>query len=285
MKEKLPKYSKIQKFLLLFSIINSFCITLSTTTNLELKLNNKVNSMSTNTLLQESESKKEHTLDITGSAITEIEPDIIKVGIKIETLDKVLKKSYDENSKVSNLVTKIFLAKNIEKDSITTTNYEIKPMYEENYIPETNKHTKIFIGYRVINEMEVSLNKKLIVEELINGIVTQGPVFITYVKFVYTEDLIRKTKDNLLSEASKNALELSKNIAKVLTLTVDDVKNVEIDDFTYPRHNILNYNYDSSYVKKQDGNGSFKMPPPTFYSGSDFVKMNVKVTFVIIKKN
>ena len=137
--------------------------------------------------------------------------------------------------------------------------------------------------------MEVSLNKKLIATELIDTVVLQGPVFITYVKFVYTDDLIRKAKDSLLTEASNNALELSRKIANVLTMKVDDVKNVEINVFTYPQENILNYNYDSSYtIKKPDGgsvNGSLKNPPPNFYGGFDYVKMNVRVTFVIIKKS
>jgi len=280
--------TKTKKFLFLFSLMNLISFSLSTLTNLELKLNNKVKTLSKNTLTHDSEEKKEHTLSITGTAIKEIEPNLIKVGIKIETLDKILKKSYDENSKVSNLVTKVFANKKIEKDNISTTNYEIKPIYEKKYFADTNKHTNIFMGYRVINEMEVSLEKKLIAQELIDDTVLQGPVFITYVKFVYTEDLIKKTKDSLLSEASVNALNLSKKIANVLTMKVDDVKNVNIDDFVYPRSNVLNYNYDSRYIKKSNGNdngnGAFKMPPPTFYAGADYVKMNVKAVFVIMKK-
>lgn len=281
------KIIKLFYISLIFQIL--FCSILSSSSNLELKLQNKVASTSSNSLgiRHSQETKKENTLSITGSAIKEIEPNVIKVGIKIETMDKILKKSYDQNSKVSNLVTNI-ITKKIDRDNISTTNYEIKPIYEKKFIPETNKHTRIFKGYKVSNEMEISLQKKMIAQELIDEVVMQGPVFITYVKFVYSEELIKTTKDSLLSEAATNALNVSKKIANVLTLKVDDVQNVNIDDFFYPRENILNYNYDKRYVRKEGDTGDssdIKMPPPTFYGGSEFVRMNVKATFVVVKKN
>lgn len=275
-----------KKFLIGFFMINLISFSLSSSTNLELKLNNKINSLSSDSP-KTSDTKTENTLSMTGTAIKEIEPNLIKIGIKIETMDKVLKKSYNENSKVSNLVTKIFTNKKIEKEFISTTNYEIKPIYEKKYNPVTNTHSNDFVGYKVINEMEVSLVKKLIAQELIDDVVLTGPVFISYVKFVYTDELIKNTKESLLSEAAGNALKIAKKIANVLTLKVEDVKNVNIDDFTYPTINTLNYNYDSRYIKKTGDNDNtpFKMPPPTFYGGSDYVKMNVKAVFVVEKKN
>lgn len=286
--ENKKKFISLLPFILLFLI----CFNPTKSTNLDMKLNNKILALNKNSLIssstistKEKHKDKENTLSISGSAIEEIEPNLIKIGIKIESLNKVLKNSYDENRKVSNLVTGIFTDKKIKKENISTTNYEIAPIYEKHFNPETNKHTTKFKGYKVSNEIEVQLDKKLIAQELIDNIVLQGPVYITYVKFVYTDELVKKTKDSLLAQAAKNALNLAKKVSNVLTLKVEDVKNINIDDFVYPRENILNYNYDSRYIKSTDKNDSFKMPPPHFYGGSEYVTMNVKAVFVIMKKN
>lgn len=222
----------------------------------------------------------EHTLYLSGSAMREIETNLIKIGINIETLNMILRNSYEENSQTSSKVTNVFEQMGIPRRNISTTNYEITPVYENEYFPTNNSYVSVFKGYRVKNQIEVTLSKKRLAADLIDKVVLSGPVLISYVSFGFTDGFIKNVKDSLLEEATLDAYERARSIAGTLRVSVEDVKQISISDFTSPQANQLNYQYEKAYIS---GAGP-SMAPPTFYSGTQWVTMNVGVTFVIVKE-
>lgn len=275
----------IPKFLLqayLLSLMLVKILSLETKTSMQTKISNALSTLSTESLTQFAPAPvdNEHTLSLTGSAMREIETNLIKIGLNIETLNLVLKKSYEENSEASSRVTKTFALMGIPKRNITTTNYEITPVYENEYFAANNSYVSVFKGYRVKNQLEVTLSKKRLAADLMDKAVLSGPVLVTYVSFGFTDGFIKNIKDSLLEEATLDAYERAKSIAGTLKVSVEDVKLITIRDFTSPQANQLSYQYEKAYIS---GAGP-SMAPPTFYSGTQWVTMNVGVTFVIVKQ-
>jgi len=268
--------------LLMISILYSNIYSLESKTSLKSKIKNALNTIVTDTssLLQQTPADNEHTLSMIGSAMKEIETNLIRIGINIETLDKVLKKSYEDNSKTSNKVTKVFEQMGIPKRNITTTNYEITPVYENEYFAANNSYVSVFKGYRVKNQLDVTLTQKKMASDLLDKVVLSGPVTISQVTFSYTDGFIKSIKDSLLEEAAMDAYERAKSISPTLRISIEDVKLINIQDFSVPQANLLRYNYEKAYIS---GAGP-SLAPPTFYSGKQWVTMNVGVTFVIVKE-
>lgn len=247
---------------------------------------NKLGTYSSNSLALTSNGENEHTISISGSATKTVEPNLIKLGIKVQTLDKVLKKSYMDNSIYSNRVTDIFKNMGIPKKNITTTNYEITPEYENIYIPANNSYVNVFKGYKVKNEMEVTLSKKDIAQNLMDKVVLSGPVEVTHVTFDFSDGFIKSVKDSLLEEAALDAYERAKSIAEVLRVSIDDVKSINIDEWIFPIFNQLAFNYSQQYLPAGVTAGTITttLPPPKFYSGTNDISMNIRVVFIITKE-
>jgi uncharacterized protein YggE len=222
----------------------------------------------------------EHTLYLSGTAMREIETNLIKIGINIETLNMILRDSYEENSQTSAKVTNIFEQMGIPRRNISTTNYEITPVYENEYFAANNSYVSVFKGYRVKNQIEVTLSKKRLAADLIDKVVLSGPVLISYVSFGFTDGFIKNVKDSLLEEATLDSYERARSIAGTLRVSIEDVKQITISDFLWPQASQLNYQFERAYIS---GAGP-SMAPPTFYSGTQWVTMNVGVTFVIVKE-
>lgn len=282
-------YYKISSKLMLvlnITILYSFMIlkalSLESKNSMESKISTALKSISTESTSQfiSLPVDTEHTLALTGKAMRELETNLIKIGINIETLDKVLKKSYDENSEVSNTVTKIFKQMGIPKRNITTTNYDITPVYENEYFSQNNSYVSVFKGYRVKNQLEVTLSKKLLAADLMDKVVLSGPVLITYVTFGFTDGFVKNVKDSLLEEATLDAYSRARSIAETLNVSIEDVKLIRITDFGMPSISQLDYKYGKDYISGA-GKG---LAPPTFYSGTKWVTMDVGVTFVIVKQ-
>jgi len=245
------------------------------------KISNALNSFSTESTLQsQTPLDTEHTLSLSGSAMREVETNLIIIGINIETLNLILKDSFTQNSQTSSRVTKVFEQMGIPKNNITTTNYEITPVYENEYFQTNNSYVSVFKGYQVKNQLAVTLSKKRLAADLMDKVVLSGPVLITYVSFGFSEGFIKSVKDSLLEKATLNSYESASSIAKTLGISIEDVKLISINDFQWPMSNQLNFQYEKGNIS---GAGA-KMAPPTFYSGTQWVSINVGVTFVIVKE-
>jgi len=223
--------------------------------------------------------EEEHTLQITGSAMREVQPNVIKIGIKIETENANLRRSYENNTQTSNNVTKVF-TQYVPKENITTTNYNVETVYEDKYFPENQTTINVFKGYRVRNEMEVSMPKEKFANLFLDQVVQAGPVYITSVNFDYTEGFVKSIKDSILDQATLDAMERANSIAPILNVTIDDVKFINLVEFIFPTPRSMGFVFARDYI----AGGETGFVPPIFYSGADWVTMDVRVTFVIKKK-
>ena len=279
--------SKNSRLILTLHLTILYCFMILKTLSLESKsimnskISNALNSFSTESTLQsQTPLDTEHTLSLSGSAMREVETNLIIIGINIETLNLILKDSFTQNSQTSSRVTKVFEQMGIPKNNITTTNYEITPVYENEYFQTNNSYVSVFKGYQVKNQLAVTLSKKRLAADLMDKVVLSGPVLITYVSFGFSEGFIKSVKDSLLEKATLNAYESASSIAKTLGISIEDVKLISINDFQWPMSNQLNFQYEKGNIS---GAGA-KMAPPTFYSGTQWVTINVGVTFVIVKE-
>ncbi len=252
---------------------------LQTQTEMKTKITNALKTLSTSSN-KRSSNDNEHTLTISGSAIQEIEPNLIIIGITIETLDKDLKKSFTDNSIISNKISEIFKQIGIQKENITTTNYDITPIYENEYFSANNSYVSVFKGYRVKNDIEVSLGNKKLGSDLIDKVILAGPVLINYVTFGFSEGLIKHIKDSLIEKASLDACQRANSITGILKISIKDIKSINLLNFFFPQQRSLNYQYGKAYISEIGSN----LAPPKFYSGTQWVTTTVDVTFVIIKK-
>lgn len=262
-------------FILVFYQVNSL-----TTENMKSSLSSR---LYTDDFYKDIFSNPTHTLVVKGTASTSLESDLIKVGIKIETLDNHPYVAYQNNTNVANRIEEVFKNMKIQKKNVTTKDYRIFKEYESIYVPMNETWVSVFQGYKVINEMEVVLTNLKDVGNLIDNVVVgDDPVLITSVDFSFSPELSKKTSDSLLAVASKDAIERSAILAKSLNVIIQDIKSISVNQQTphYSSRSILRKSYRSAHSLDTL---AVAQEAPSIYRGTDIISMNIDVTYLIIK--
>ena len=90
-----------------------------------------------------------------GESTINVDPDILKLNIGIETEDKTTQLALNKSSIYMDKIIQYFKSINIDDNDIQTTNFSIYPIYEypEIITPGKNTRTQTLVGYRVNNSI------------------------------------------------------------------------------------------------------------------------------------
>lgn len=226
------------------------------------------------------ENKFEHILSITGKASESVDTDIIKIGIKVETLDLSLQDSYRKNTNSSNLITKVFKKLKIPVKNLTTKEYSMVKSTRSVYNATNNIYSEIFEGYKIINEIEITLIDINKTAKLIEEAMKFDYVLISKINFEYSKKLNKGISQKLLQQAAVDASERAETTANALDVDIKDVKYVYEQGSIYEERRPI-----AIPTVAPIYHGAANLTGPMIYSERSSLGVNLAVNFIISKKN
>ncbi|WP_202711097.1 SIMPL domain-containing protein [Sporosalibacterium faouarense] len=183
-------------------------------------------------------SRNNYNIKVEGVGIVNTVPDIAKVTIGVETLNKDLKLSQKENANITNKVINSIKNLGIDNKDIQTVDYFIDKIYE--YVNDE----RVFMGYKVANKIKVIVRDIDKIGNVIDTAVDNGANAVNDIEFDLSDS--SPYYDKALSLAVKDALGKAKNIAMTLGVRINMVPS-----------KVVEQEYNSSYTPRQP---SFRAP-------------------------
>lgn len=214
---------------------------------------------------------REKTIAVTGMAMASVNPDQLNINFGVETQEKTAKEALDSNSALMNKVISAIQSAGISESDISTSSFNIYPVYDSYEDKETNRWTQELVGYRVSNIVTVQTAKLDSAASIIDNAVNAGVNRVDSVYFSLSPDTQQKLKDDLLEKAVLNAKSKAEKALAPLNHKIIGVKLVSLDEFSIPMYNAGYAGYDEAYSRA---------PTPVFSSDQD-VSTTANIVFII----
>jgi len=165
---------------------------------------------------------------VNGIGSVKAQPDIVSAYFNVETNGSSAKEAKDKNSEIVDEVITNLVKIGLERDQITTENFNVGP----NYVYEDGDRKQK--GYEASHRVKVELKNKNKdkVGEVIDSGVDSG-AGISYINFELSQDKQNELKSEALKVATKDARSKAEGIASGLGKQVDDIVSVNARDFDY----------------------------------------------------
>ena len=217
---------------------------------------------------------REKIISVTGIATNSVEPDLLVVQFGVETQEKTARQALEANSNLMTNVVSAIISAGINEDDISTSRFNIQPIYDSYQEPLTGRYTQELKGYRVSNIVMVETTNMDSAADIIDGGVSAGANRVDSVYFTLSPQKQLDVKDDLISQAVKNAESKANKALAPLNHKIIGVKAISLSEFSIPY---------PSPVYAMDGfakaESSFA-PTPVFSSDQD-VSTTANVIFLI----
>ncbi|MTI68797.1 MAG: DUF541 domain-containing protein [Firmicutes bacterium] len=155
--------------------------------------------------------KEVNTINVNGEATVKIKPDMAYLNVGIETENKDSKLAQNENKEKMEKIIKALKNEEINEDSIKTIKYNIHTLRKYNKEDGSNEIT----GYRVINEVQITIDKIEKIGTIIDKVSDKGANHIRNIRFGTNK------REEYYIKALKKAVKNAEKKAKALAETVD----------------------------------------------------------------
>jgi len=216
------------------------------------------------------------TLYATGTAIKKVSPDKVSITLGVETQEKTAKEAAAKNAEMMNAIINKLKALGLSTDEISTSYYNIYPVYEyppviyEKDIPRPQ--SPVLVGYRVTNTIIITTSASEDVGSIIDAAVDAGANQVQGVSFFVSEEVQGQMNKQLIEQAVLDARAKAQSALSPLNMQIVGVKNINLNDVYFPV-----YSYDKVAL---EGAGA---PTPILPSQQQ-VSASVSVTFIIGSK-
>lgn len=217
---------------------------------------------------------REKTISVTGTASTEVKPDLLHVRFGVEIQEKTAKEALEKNSALMNAVVDAIKRAGISESEISTSNFNIYPVYDYYNEPLTGRNTQELIGYRVSNIVTVETKNLDLAAAIIDNGVSSGANRVDSVFFTLSPQKHQEIKDNLISKAVQNAKSKAQKALSPLDHSIIGVKAVSLSEFAMPYPQPM-YRGDFAVAE-----AAIAAPTPVFTSDQD-VSTTANVVFII----
>lgn len=244
---------------------------------IENKLNKKLSDLA---LIQQKTSEiitpEENYLNVIGSGVKKVDTNIVKILIRIESVELLLSNSYANNASNQEKVFKTLNEFGIPSESIVIKNYKVYPSEKKEFNSETKVFIQSIVGYKIENELEIIVSNMKIAGEILDKILIPGRITLVSISLSYSDDLKEKIKEELIRAAAADSMKKGELMAKAMNFEILGIKSVLVDEnnFIFDSFKIKNI----EYVKFPTN-----MLMPSFISTSN-AYINTVVTF-LIKRN
>jgi hypothetical protein len=205
-----------------------------------------------------------------------VSPDKVSITLGVETQEKTAKEAAAKNSEMMNAIINKLKALGLSTDEISTSYYNIYPVYEyppviyEKDIPRPQ--SPVLVGYRVTNTITITTSASEDVGSIIDAAVDAGANQVQGVSFFVSEEVQGQMNKQLIEQAVLDARAKAQSALSPLNMQIVGVKNINLNDVYFPV-----YSYDK--VALEGG----AAPTPILPSQQQ-VSASVSVTFIIGSK-
>jgi len=208
---------------------------------------------------------EQQTLNVNGSGEVNITPDLANISFAVETNAKTAASAVKENAEKTNNVLEALKSQIGKDDKLSTTGYNLSPMYE--YNDQTKKSE--FTGYRAINSVLVKTYNLKNIGTLIDSAAEAGSNSIQGLTFDSTK------RNEYMREALAKAVEDAKATAEIVA-SAAGVKITTIYQIS------PSYNYPMPvYRDFAEGKMAAAPPPTPIEAGEISIKASVNMVFGI----
>ena len=216
---------------------------------------------------------REKTISVTGMATTSVKPDQLNLSFGIETQEKTAKEALDSNSVQMNKVISAIKQTGISESEISTSSFNIYPVYESYEDKLTGRYKQEIVGYGVSNIVLVQTSKLDNAASIIDSAVNSGVNRVDSVYFSLSSPTQQKLKDDLLEKAIINAKTRAEKALKPLNYQIIGVKYVSLDEFVIP--------YQTPMYKGVSMDVAESRAPTPVFSSDQEISTSAQVVFII----
>lgn len=173
------------------------------------------------------------TITITGEGEVNAAPDIAYVETGVVTEGKTAAEALAANTKAMNEVFKGLEEAGIEQKDMQTSQFSVYPVYEQ-VKPEDNRpHTPKIGGYRVQNQLTVTVRDLTKLGGILDQVVSLGSNQLSGIRFSIDkpEPLVNEARKN----AVKNALEKAKLYAGAAGVALGEIMSISENGTSMPQ--------------------------------------------------
>jgi len=178
-----------------------------------------------------SDQPDKRTLSLTGSGAVKTTPDKVDISTGVTSEAKTAREALDQNTEAMAKVVQALKEDGIEPKDIQTTNFSVNPVYEQ----KAEGRPPVVIGYRVINQVRISLHDIKKLGAILDKVVSLGANQIDSIEFGVEEP--EALKDEARKLAIKNVSENAKLYADAAGVGLGPILAISEEESSYqPRY-------------------------------------------------
>jgi len=166
----------------------SSIITLKVKTNIKNQVSSKITNMS------------ENYISCLGSASNSMNPNTVSIIIDVKSSSELASDALNANTITSKNINTDLLSLGIKANNIKTLSFSVNQVYKTVYNSVDNVYNSVPNGFQVDNTIQIISSDLSLVGKIIDAAVKDGAT-ITNVIYGLTEDLLKTTKLNLITNA------------------------------------------------------------------------------------
>jgi hypothetical protein len=178
-----------------------------------------------------SDQPDKRTLSLTGSGAVKTTPDKVDISTGVTSEAKTAREALDQNTDAMAKVVRALKEDGIEPKDIQTTNFSVNPVYEQ----KAEGRPPVVIGYRVTNQVRISLHDIKKLGAILDKVVSLGANQIDSIEFGVEEP--EALKDEARKLAIKNVSENAKLYADAAGVGLGPILAISEEESSYqPRY-------------------------------------------------
>jgi uncharacterized protein len=242
---------------------------------------NKVNvtSGATNPNIYVTSSPPEHPISVSATATRKMAPDLLEIGLRVETKSTNAKESQQRNAVVSSALLGKLKALGVEDKYIQTTSYNVYPEYDSEYNCDKsgmNCHwDSKLIGYKTVQNLNVDIEQLDKGGSVIDAASESGDneTFVDSTSFTLKPATRSEMAKTLLKEASEAAKAKAQRIADGLGISLGKVLSAsESSYYPTPYYNVY---------KNAMAEGASAAPATSLSPGQVDISVSVSVAYEV----
>ena len=227
--------------------------------------------LASRTVIASEDQAMSQIISVNGSAVASVEPDLVSVRFGVETLQKSSKAALSENADLMQSVTDSLRNAGIEKDEISTSQFNIQAVYDTHQDSDTGRRSQVLSGYRVSNILSVETENLDLVASIIDTAVEAGVNRVDGVQFMLAPSVLSELKDSLIELAVLNARSKAEKALAPLDYVIKGVRNISLTE-NYPVPMMMS---DAPRMEMA------RSAPTQIFASDQDVRTTVQVTFLI----
>lgn len=171
------------------------------------------------------EKHREKTVSVSATAETKVNPDEVVFSVSINKKGATFEEATRDLDKEISQAKRILTKEKIDEDKIETTTYNVN----KNYYWDNGK--RIDDGYMATSMLEAKneLNTKLI-NKILSRFAKESPDLNLNLAFSISDDLMEKTRNELLKKAVRRAKSKAEAICDALGKDIQDIQSVNYSE-------------------------------------------------------